>query len=323
MNRLVPRVGFLLLSVMVVILLGYTVYEAWLTHPIAGMIVAVVLIGALAEILQESRRVLFRELPDLMQREGILNGIAVTGGALATYTLVCSVGLSAVNASALVALIAALTLPEYDVPVYCGSFVGMSSALLLHTHWELAVAGVVAGLVYMVTDGTFPGIGGKLGTIAFIGAVITGLGLERQFIIAPVPDGRLVFMIIAYATIATVATYWLNVTRGHGAVIGSTVVGLAGGLILPAIYAETGPLLAVVVFCASFTGMSSRERFPRFPMVVVIGLITGLVFVYSTPLLGGAGGKLGTIAFGSALAARGYMDLLESRQTHSVENAAT
>jgi hypothetical protein len=319
-NRLVPTAGFLLLSTMVVVLLGFTVYEAWLAHIGAGIIAAGVLIGALAQILRESRRVPCKELCEAMQRESILSGLAVLGGALVTYALACSIGLSAVNASALVGLIGALILPVYGVPIYCGSFVGMTSIQLLNTHWEFAIAGVVAGLLFMLTDGAFPGIGGKLGTIAFAGTVITGLGLERQFIIAPVPSGRLAFLIIAYATIATVATYWLSVTKGHGAVIGSSVVGLAGGLILPALHTEHGYLLAVVVFCASFTGMSSRERFPRLLIIVIIGLITGLVFVYSTPLLGGAGGKLGTIAFGSALAGRGYMDLLG---TASAKSATT
>jgi hypothetical protein len=309
-NRLIPTAGFLLLSAMVVVLLGFSVYEAWLTHVVAGVIVAGVLAGAVAQILREARRVQCIQLSEAMQREGILAGLAVLGGALVTYALACSVGLSAVNASALVGLIGALILPTYGVPIFCGSFVGMSSIQLLHTHGELAIAGAVAGLIFMLTDGTFPGLGGKLGTIAFTGTVITGLGLARQFTIAPVPGGRLALYIIAYATIATVATYWLNVTLGHGAVIGSSVVGLAGGLLLPGLHPDHGHLLAVVVFCASFTGMSSRERFPRLPMIVVIGLITGLVFVYSTPLLGGAGGKLGTIAFASALAGRGYMELL-------------
>ena len=310
MNRLVPTAGFLLISTMVIVLLGFTVYEAWITHIGAGIIAAGVFVGALAQILRECRRVPCKQLSEAMQREGILAGLAVLGGALVTYVLAFSLGLSAVNASALVGLIGALILPVYGVPIYCGSFVGMSSIDLLHTHWELAIAGVVAGLIFMLTDRAFPGIGGKLGTIAFTGTVITGLGLERQFIITPIPSGRLATLIIAYATFATVATYWFNVTLGHGAVIGSSVVGLAGGLILPALHTENGYLLAVVVFCASFTGMSSRERFPRLPMIIVIGLITGLVFVFSTPLLGGAGGKLGTIAFASALAGRGYMNLL-------------
>jgi hypothetical protein len=316
-NRLIPTAGYLLLSVMVIVLLGFTAYEAWNAHPVAGIIVAVVLVGALTEILRESRRVPCRQLSEALQKEGVFTGLAVLGGALLTYVLACSVGLSAVNASALVGLLAALVMPTYAVPIYCGSFVGMSSIQLLHSHGEMAIAGAVAGLLYMLTDGAFPGIGGKLGTIAFTGAVLTGLGLERQFIVTPVPDGRLVFLIIAYATLATVATYWLSVTRGHGAVVGSSVVGLIGGLMLPLTYPEFGPLLAVVVFCASFTGMSSRERFPRFPMVIVIGLITGLVFVYSTPLLGGAGGKLGTIAFASALAGRGYMSLFENLPARS------
>jgi hypothetical protein len=317
MNKLIPTAGFLLLSTMVIVLMGFTVYEAWLSHAVGGIIIALFLVGVLAEMLRESKRVPYRMFNECMQQKGALKGLAVLGGALVTYTLACTLGLSAVTASALIALIAALTLPEYAVPAYCGSFVGMTSIQLLHTHGEVAIAGVVAGLLFVLTESAYPGLGGKLGTIAFAGAVLTGLGLERQFIIAPVPDGPLAFLIIGHAVIATIVTYWLNVTRGHGAVIASGIVGLVGGLILPAIDAEIGPLLAVVVICASFGGMSNGERFPRFSAVAVVGVITGLIFVYSTPLMGGAGGKLGTIAFAAALAVRGYMNLLEDSPARS------
>jgi hypothetical protein len=88
-------------------------------------------------------------------------------------------------------------------------------------------------------------------------------------------------------------TFWLNVTLGHGAVIASAVVGITGGLVLPQVYLEIGGTLAVVVFCASFAGMSSGERFPRASMMWLVGLVAGLIFVYSMPVGGGAGGKLG------------------------------
>jgi hypothetical protein len=75
-----------------------------------------------------------------------------------------------------------------------------------------------------------------------------------------------------------------------------------GGLLLPALEPEAGTLLAVAVFCASFTGMSSPKRLPGAPWLTVAGLITGAAFVISLPVLGGAGGKLGTLALGAATA---------------------
>ena len=74
---------------------------------------------------------------------------------------------------------------------------------------------------------------------------------------------------------------------------------------MPAVYPDgVGSTLAVTVLCASFAGMSSAQRVPYFFQIVLIGLVCGIIFIYSMPLAGGAGGKLGAIGFGSVLAVR-------------------
>jgi hypothetical protein len=338
LGRLTTILGFIVLSIMVITLLSTTVSEAWQTYvspvslagqpagaanseplnlqTVPGLLIVLLLllvaVGALAEMVRESRRV-----PCLLPAETAckttwLNAASVLGGALLTYSLSWDVGLGAVTASALVGLLAAVVAPAYGVPIYCGSFVGMSSSQLLLGYAELTLAGAVAALVYVLTTQTYMGYGGKLGTIAFSGAVLTGLGLRRAFLITGLPDPQLKIQIVAYAIIAAVATYALNVSLGHGPVMGSSVVGLVGGLILPLVYPQHGAQLAVVVICASFAGMSGATKFPTFTMMFIAGLVSGVVFVYSLPLLGGAGGKLGTIAFASVLAVRGWWDLMAS-----------
>lgn len=94
--------------------------------------------------------------------------------------------------------------------------------------------------------------------------------------------------------------------HGNGPVLASSVVGMLGGLVLPVVFPAQGANLAVVAICASFGGMSSRERLPNAWAVLAVGVFTGVVFIFSTPHLGGAGGKLGTIAFGSVLAVSGF-----------------
>lgn len=51
------------------------------------------------------------------------------------------------------------------------------------------------------------------------------------------------------------------------------------------------------------------ERLPRIIHMLIVGLLTGVFYIYSMPLAGGAGGKLGTIAFGSVLVVSGYANL--------------
>lgn len=309
-NRLVPIVGFLLLSAMVLTLLMFTLYEAWVLRSMGVGVVALVIVGVGVEMLHERRRVPCVLLPDTFRHETALTFGGVVVGALVAYVLSVDVGLGAVTASALVALVAALILPEHAVPIYCGSFVGMTSARLLISHGEVAIAGGIAATLYVLTACSYPGYGGKLGTIAFIGSVLTGWGLDREFLITEIPTQPVIWLIIAHAMIATVVTYWLSIRLEHGPVVASGIVGLIGGLVLPAVYSEIGETLAVMVICASFAGMSSAQRFPRFLWMLTAGLVTGLIFVYSMPLMGGAGGKLGTIAFSSVLAVNGWLSLI-------------
>jgi hypothetical protein len=310
-DRIIPTISFLLLSLMVVVLLVFTVYQSWVVYSLWGIVATFALVGALWEILRESRRVPCVQFSEVLSLQSLITAGSVLGGALISYRLSVDVGLGAVTAAALVALVAALVVPDYAVSMYCGSFVGMTSARLLISHWDVAIAGGVAAVLYVLTSCAYPGFGGKLGTIAFTGSVFTGLGLDREFLITEIPEQPVILLIIVCAVVATAITYWLNVVLGHGPVMASGIVGIAAGLILPAVYPEIGGTLAVMAMCASFAGMSSRAHFPRWTMMLGVGLITGLIFVNSMPLLGGAGGKLGTIAFGSVLAVRGYYDLVE------------
>jgi len=89
--------------------------------------------------------------------------------------------------------------------------------------------------------------------------------------------------------------------------MGSAIVGLLGSLFLPVLHPERGGLLAVMAICASFAGMSAPERVPNEGLIALAGLFTALIFMFTSPYLGGAGGKLGTIAFGSVSSIQGML----------------
>ena len=299
-------IGFVLLSTLVITLYGFIVYEAWVLHSIGGFVVAVILLGILLALWQEAKAIQKTSAKRASRREMLFDFLAVLGGACAACAISQGLGLGPVAGAALIGLLGALAFPKHSVPLYCGSFVGMSSAALLASPMELYVAGSIAGVVYLIAEDALNGFGGKLGTIAFSGSLLTGLGLQKQFLISPVPAFDLAWKMIALSVLATVFTYWLSTVRKHGAVLASSAVGLVGGLLLPAIFPENGTLLAVVVICASFTGMAAPKRFSSPLPMIAAGLLTGFVFLYSVPVFGGTGGKLGTIAFGASLAVWGY-----------------
>ena len=106
--------------------------------------------------------------------------------AVATVVLRTHAGASAVIASATVGLVAGLAFPVFLPTVgptlaavaFCASFVGMSSADRLETRGQIAGAGLVCGLVYVVVAPALAGAGGKLGTTAFVSCLAVAGGLE-------------------------------------------------------------------------------------------------------------------------------------------------
>ena len=305
--------GFVLLSALVLLLFCFILYEAWVLHSLGGLLVGVILFGLCAALVKAGH-LSFRTDNPLDTRELLLIGLAHMAGAWTTFELSHSLGMGAVLASALVGLLGGILFPRYGAPIYCGSFVGMCSAEVYFRSADVLLASAIAGMVFILGREMLNGFGGKLGTIAFGGTLLTGLGFRRQFIVTPVPPFNLAWHIALYATLAALLTYWLSISIQWGPVIGSAVVGLLGGLLLPFIHPESGGMFAVVAFCASFTGMSSVERLPSYGLMTLAGLFTGVVFLYSMPIFGGAGGKLGTIAFGSSLAMWGYSQLFSQWQ---------
>ena len=310
MNKIVPIIGFVVLSVMVLLLFGFTTYGAWTSQPVGGVVMTLILLGLLFEIYREFRELPKVKLNGVFTQKNLFNFLAVLAGALIACTLNWNVKLGAVVAVGLVGVVAANVLPDYSVPLYCGAFAGMASQKLLSNHGELAVAGIIAGVAYVLALGVFDGFGGKLGTIAFTGCVIAGFSLAGEFAHPAIPAWNVGWLIVVYSVVAALVTFYINVYLKRGAVMASAVVGLVGGLVLPVVHPEIGGTLAGMVICASFAGMSSAKRFPNIVPMAIAGLVGGLVFIYSMPHLGGAGGKFGTIAFGSVMAVRGYLDFI-------------
>ncbi len=300
-------IGLTVLALAVLSLLVLTLIEAWVFHYLGGVIVVIVLIGAGLAIFYEAKKHLGRTSVEGESSFEPYQGLAVIVGGLAAYALAHELGLGPVIAASLVGLAGFVFLPNYSVAAYCGAFVGMTSDLLLFNWFEVGLAGLIAAVVFILTKDLFPGVGGKLGTIALIGTVLACTCLHREFILVPIADMQTNTAIMITAMTATPLTFFINTKQGP--VFASAFVGLAGGLILPALFPQIGSTLAVVAICASFTGMTSQARCPRFRDILITGFFTGVVFVYSTPLVGGAGGKLGTIAFAAVLATCGLKQL--------------
>lgn len=320
MNKSIPVIGFVILALMAILVFGAAVYDAFTmppAQPIIGILLALGLIGLLFTLFNESKGLGALKADALFSNKNILSFIAVVAGALLSHWLNIDLKLGAVVGSAVVGLLAIVFFPDYAVAAYTGSFAGMAGTKLLPGYAQMLMAAVVVGIVYILALTVFGGFGGKLGTIAASGCAFTGICLSTEFTRPGVPGWDVGMLLVITSVVAAVATYYLNNNRKHGPVLASAVVGLVAGVILPKLpgLAEgVGSTLAVMAICASFAGMSNTKRIPSWVLMTLVGLVAGLVYMFSNPFIGGTGGKLGTIAFGSNMAIRGLMDLVAKFQ---------
>ncbi len=307
--------GYFVLTFMTFLLFGFSWYETF-SHSAVVFFSSIqaLVIGAL--VYESGREWLHSIVREKIRninfgRIDIGNFFAVFAGTLITYFLSVNIGLGPVVAAGLVGVLATLVTPKFDVPLYCGAFAGMASNVLLPTFFHISLAGIIAGLVFVLTKPVFNGFGGKLGTIAFTGCVLAALLTGRELGSDPVPGWDIGRLLVFYSILGALITFILNERLRHSPVISSGIIGLGAGLLLPVLHPATGDTLAVMVICASFAGMSSIERIPNELYICIAGFICALIFIYSSPYLGGAGGKLGTIAFGSVISMRGIIDFTQ------------
>ena len=174
LNKVLRFLGYVILSLMVLLLYGFTAYHAWILHSAGEAVVLLVSVGIIYQIYSEGMQCKDAGFRKFTIWEDAKVFFSILCGALVAYTLKVNVGLGAVLSASLVALISSLVFPTYGTAIYCGAFVGMTSSQLLVNHAELAFAASIAGILFLLADRAYNGFGGKLGTIAFGSVLAVG-----------------------------------------------------------------------------------------------------------------------------------------------------
>jgi hypothetical protein len=263
---------------------------------------------------------------------GRVQGAAVVLAALAAFAVLAlsrGASLSVVLATALVGAVggaleaAGRSSQRWQgvaAPVYCGAFAGMTSELVLgHPAWVL-LAGGLAGLVLSVLSDSWNGIGGKLGTTAFLGVLgAMGLAMAAGAMGSGAPlhafsAGERGLMLIL-SLLSPLVTHALSYRWGFGVVLGSALPSLGVALLLGTLPAalQLAPVpLSAAWLGASFVGMTAPERIaPRpVPLLLAMGLLFALLDTAFEPRLAGIGGDLGATAAVSVFAVLGARALL-------------
>ncbi|MFO7941858.1 MAG: hypothetical protein R6U92_04345 [Bacillota bacterium] len=111
---------------------------------------------------------------------------------------------------------------------------------------------------------------------------------------------------LAAAVVGGVTAHFISVHLQRGAVLGSAVIALSGGLVFPAIFGEIGLQLALAATTGSYAGMISRDKCGGLLPMALISLLAGTMFAVSGSVYAGVGGRLGTMA---AISCLGFLGL--------------
>jgi hypothetical protein len=200
-------------------------------------------------------------------------------------------------------------------PVYCGAFAGMTSQLVLdHPAWVF-LAGGLAGLVLSVLSESWSGIGGKLGTTAFLGVLgVMGLAMAAGAMgsgatlhsFTAVERG----LVLILSLLSPLVTHALSYRWGLGVVLGSALPSLLVAILLgalPAALQLASVPMGAAWLGASFVGMTAPERIAPHPvpLLLAMGLLLALLDSAFEPKLAGIGGDLGATAAVSVFAVLG------------------
>ena len=120
--------------------------------------------------------------------EVIILIISIVAG-MATYIVSNFLKRGAVIASAIITLVSGLMLPYFfpsigstlAVAAACSSYAGMISLENALNLFEMAVISLMTGILFIAARSAYPGIGGRLGTIAAI-SCFAWLGFKKVFV---------------------------------------------------------------------------------------------------------------------------------------------
>ena len=298
-NKAIRWVVFSFLCLTGIFFYAMTTLQAW-PHPIAwvpALLLAVLILSIVIEVRDTNQDIFSKN----KFREAAISMVFHALGALSTFVLSHELNFGAVVASAAVGLLGNLIFMEKEVEIYSGSFVGMCSLLVAQSYLVLGLSALLAGLLFYLSKSSLAGLGGKLGLISLAAVVIVGLMLGGNLPALSDTLPGFSFLLILMTAVSTPATIQLARFKGFGTVRASALVSLAAGLLLPVVFPENGRAFAAAVMSASFAGMSSRDRIPGMAWAALAGLLSGVVFEFSSGIFNGIGGKLGTIAFGASL----------------------
>lgn len=233
------------------------------------------------------------------------DGLFVMIGVFLTYFITHQLKISPVISSSAIGLIGFLGFRKYSTAIYCGSFAGMVSSFMFD-YLEVGLIALVCALLFVVFKPVFKGIGGKLGTTAFLTTMLISFLFNKDLLII---DHELTLIrLLVTSLLGTFITYYVQHFFKQTAVFSSAFTSLIFALLTIYIINDYLPC-AIVFFSASFVGMSSKRRLPHVLDVLIASIIHAFLFFVYFEHYNGLGGKLGLMALTSVIITMGIRQI--------------
>lgn len=248
----------------------------------------------------------FKQSLKLSRSKNVYTVLALIGAAYVTFIMNHQFGLGGVLASSVVGLSGAYLFKKFAVAIYCGSFVGMACSIIFSNPFSFLLAGLITGVLFVLSQSLFRGYGGKLGFMAFCGTFLASVIFRTPLRTLEPLSTDLYFPLFLIIIFAGMATYILQNLFTLDAVTASALVGLTIAILAP----DSGHIIVVAAFCATFTGMVSKERAKNYTEMFFLTVLTAILFIAVASLFDGSGGKLGATAFLATVSGRAMLDSL-------------
>ncbi len=245
-----------------------------------------------------------------------------TMGAILTYLLSVKLNQGAVLSASLIGLLSSFismfkreshTYELYPFCVYCGAFVGMSASFIMESMLCIIIAGFVAGLIYVSSKNILKGVGGRLGTFAFIGVFIVYFARNLRIDTVQMPqlyDRNLLHILVILITsvLGASLTFFVSslteLSKVQASALLSFLIGLLFYFFPYFLSSDYNRLIPLVFMGSSFNGMSTNRLISQ-SQIIVSGIIFGLIFIFIHKHFNGFGGVIGTAACISVLTSLG------------------
>jgi hypothetical protein len=212
---------------------------------------------------------------------------------------------------------------------YAGAFVGLlDPSITVPIAW-LILAGAVSGALWSVIGpSVLPGIGGRLGLVAFMASaaiygVASAIGAEQPAVLIPAVDGLRHLAMIPVGAAGAVITWMLIQRRGWDFAIASGLTSLVvcGGVYLSGM-GELAPVLSTAWFGGTMVGLSAPARLPNAGWVGLAGMVYGSFMLHFEGPLQGHVGIIGATGVIAVLVTMGAIRVRDRGASYRVRRAA-